>query len=147
SGGSRGDFDSSAAIRSDYQALTWRDEPWNKLLLALYLNFIRQQELASPALTRFRETIVQFYHGQIPSWLSQRYREAAQPTFKYWSGLMTNTRMLFLFVFLIIDRPTWFFWTEITVLNLLLIYLLSRQATMCRSLLKMVERPPSAVAE
>ena len=147
SGGSRGDFDSSAAIRSDYQALTWRDKPWNKLLLALYLNFTRQQELASPALTRFRETMVRFYHGQIPSWLSQRYREAAQPTIKYWSGLMTNTRMLFLFVFLIIDRPTWFFWTEITVLNLLLIYLLSRQATMCRSLLKMVEPPPSAVAE
>ncbi|HXX42206.1 MAG TPA: hypothetical protein VEI58_08065 [Chthoniobacterales bacterium] len=60
---------------------------------------------------------------------------------------MTNTRMLFLFVFLIVDRPTWFFWTEITVLNLLLIYLLNRQAAMCCSLLKMIEQPPSAVAE
>jgi hypothetical protein len=147
SGGSRGDFDSSAAIRANYQVITWRDDPWNKLLLALYLNFTRQQELASSALTRFRETVVQFYHGQIPSWLSQRYREAAQPTFRYWSGLMTNTRMLFLFVFLIIDRPTWFFWTEITLLNFLLIYLLNRQATMCRSLLKVITEAPSAVVE
>jgi CDP-alcohol phosphatidyltransferase-like enzyme len=138
SGGSRGDFDSSAAIRSDYQALSWRCEPWNKLLLALYLNFTLQQELISPALTKFREKVNQLFDGEIPNWLTQRYRGVAQPTFKFWSGLMTNTRMLLLFVFLIIDRPTWFFWTEITALNLLLIYLLYRQATMCRCLLKMV---------
>lgn len=137
SGGSRGDFDSSSSIRSNYKAITWRDEPWNKVLLALYLNFTRQQELASPALTRFREQVAQLFHGQIPNWLRQQYREAAQPAFKFWSGLMTNTRMLFLFVFLVIDRPTWFFWTEITALNLLLMYLLYREANMCRSLLAM----------
>jgi hypothetical protein len=82
--------------------------------------------------------VVQLFHGQIPDWLSERYREAARPAFKFWSGLMTNTRMLFLFVFLIIDRPTWFFWAEITGLNLLLFYLLYRQRAMCRSLLEMV---------
>ena len=136
SGGSRGDFHSSHAIRAEYLGLNWHGDSWNKVLLALYLNFTRQQELISPALARLRENVVQRFHGEIPDWLSQRYRQAAQPAFKFWSGLMTNTRMLLLFIFLIIDRPTWFFWTEITVLNLLLIYLLYRQTTMCRSLLE-----------
>jgi hypothetical protein len=130
SGGSRGDFDSSSALRSD--------KPWSKFLLALYINFTRQQELISPALSRFRETTARMFGGRIPDWLSQRYGGAAQSMFKFWGGLMTNTRMFLLFVFLILDRPTWFFWTEITVLNLLLIYLFYRQSAMCRSLLDVV---------
>src|SRR5437762_3484800 len=46
---SRGDFHSSAALRSEYEALAWRDRPWQKFLLAVYLNYTRQQEMISPA--------------------------------------------------------------------------------------------------
>ena len=46
------DLDSSAALRSDYEELSWRDQPWHKLLLALYLNFTRQQEMLAPRLKR-----------------------------------------------------------------------------------------------
>src|SRR5213596_2415423 len=42
------DLDSSAALRADYQELSWRDQLWHKLLLALYLNFTRQQEMLAP---------------------------------------------------------------------------------------------------
>src|SRR5437763_4781070 len=37
-GGARGDMDSYCRLRSDYQKLTWRQSPWQKLLLALYVN-------------------------------------------------------------------------------------------------------------
>jgi hypothetical protein len=137
---SRGDFDSSAALRSDYEALTWREKPWQKFLLALYGNFTRQQEMASPPLKRFRETVDRLFHEQIPAWLAARYRNAARPGFKFWSVLMTNTRMLLLFGALLLDRTGWFFWIEITMFNLLLIYLLFREQSMCRSLLDMVRQ-------
>src|SRR2546421_11445428 len=39
------DLDSSAALRSDYQELSWRDQRCDKCLRALSLNFTRQQEL------------------------------------------------------------------------------------------------------
>jgi len=137
---SRGDFDSSAALQSDYQTLTWREGPWQKFLLALYLNFARQQEMISPALKRFRETVDSLFCEQIPEWLSAQFWNAAQPAFKFWGVLMTNTRMFLLFAVLLLDRPAWFFWVEISVFNLLLIYLLHRQRNMCRSLLEMVEQ-------
>jgi hypothetical protein len=137
---SRGDFDSSAALRSDYEALTWRENPWPKFLLASYLSFTRQQEMISPPLKRFRENVDRVFRDQIPEWLAAQYRNAARPAFKFWSVLMTNTRMFLLFAALLLDRPGWFFWIEITIFNLLLVYLLFRQERMCRALLKMVRQ-------
>jgi hypothetical protein len=138
---SRGDFDSSAALRSDYQTLTWREGPWQKFLLVLYLNFTRQQEMISPVLKKFRETVDRLFHEQIPEWLTVQYRNAARPVFKFWGVLMTNSRMLLLFTLLLFDRTAWFFWIEITIFNLLLIYLLFREESMCRSLLEVVKQP------
>ncbi len=76
---------------------SWRDEPWNKLLLALYLNFTRQQEMLAPRLKRLRD-IVREFHGEIPVRLRTRYRDFARPMLKGWRLLMTNTRMLVLFL-------------------------------------------------
>ena len=53
-GGLPVDLDSSMILRSSYRKLRWRDQPWPKFLLALYLNFTRQQEMLSPHLTRLR---------------------------------------------------------------------------------------------
>ena len=44
----RKSVDSSCDLRSDYSKLTWRHAPWQKLLLASYLNFTRQQETLAP---------------------------------------------------------------------------------------------------
>lgn len=51
---------------------------------------------------------------------------------------MTNTRMLLLFALLLIDQPIWYFWIELTVFNLLLLYLVLRQENMSQLLLTLV---------
>jgi hypothetical protein len=107
-------------------------------LLALHLNFTRQQEVLSPRLKRLREMADRVFPNQIPDWLKMRYESAARPMFKWWSLLMTNTRMLLLFALLLIDQPIWYFWIELTVFNLLLIYLVLRQENMSQSLLTLV---------
>ena len=131
-------LDSASALRSDYQKLSWRSEPWNKFLLALYLNFTRQQEMLAPHLKKLRDTTSQLFHGEIPSWLRTRYRNLVSPTFKWWSLLMTNTRMLVLFAFLFIGQPIYYFWFEFIPLNLLFVYLIIRQENMSESLLEVV---------
>src|SRR6266568_2380482 len=127
-------LDSASALRSDYQELSWCFKPWNKFLLTLYLNFTRQQEMLAPHLKKLRDTTSQQCHGEIPNWLRTRYRNLASPTFKWWSLLMTNARMLVLFVLLFIGQPIWYFWFELTLLNLLLVYLIVRQENMAESL-------------
>src|SRR6184192_625565 len=129
-------LDSVSGLRSDYGELSWRSKPWNKFLLALYLNFTRQQELLSPHLQRLRGMVGQLFHGEIPSWLRTRYRNLAGPMLKWWGLLMTNTRMLVLFALLFIGQPIYYFWFELIPLNLLFVYLIIRQENMSESLLE-----------
>lgn len=131
------DLDSSAALRSDYQSLSWPDQPWHKLLLALYWNFTRQQEMLSPHLKRLREISIGLFPQEVPEWLRARYQRFARPTFKLWGLLMTNTRMLILFILLFVGQPVWYFWIEVTVFNVLLAYLIYRQESMAQSLLEL----------
>jgi len=137
--GARTVVDSSSGLRSDYRKLTWRHTPWQKLLLESYLNFTRQQEMLAPGLKRLRDVGSQLFHGEIPDWLRTRYRSLARPMVKWWGLLMTNTRMLVLFALLFISQPVYYFWLELIPLNLLFVYLLSRQENMAESLLERLE--------
>ena len=134
-GRARAQLDSTASLRSEFSACKWSLKPWKKLLLALYLNFTRQQEVLAPQLPKLRRAIDQFFPDEIPQWFKARYRAVADPMFKWWGLLMTNTRMLILFVLLLIGQPVWYFWIELTVLNFLLVWLLLRENKMFGSLL------------
>src|SRR6266487_886121 len=143
-GGARAGVDSSSDLRSDYRKLTWRQAPWQKLLLALYLNFTRQQEMLAPRLKMLRDVAGQLFHNKIPDWLRTRYRNLARSMLKWWRLLMTNIRMLVLFALLFISQPVYYFWFELIPLNLLFVYLLFRQEKMAESLLKIAEVPQNS---
>jgi len=144
-GRSGAEADSVFALRSDYQELSWRGAFWDKFLLALYLNFTRQQEMLSPNLKRLREASGRQFRQGIPTWFQLRYRDAAQPMLRWWGLAMTNTRMVLLFLFLLVGQPIWYFWVELTAFNLLVGFLLFRQERMSRALLDFaLPRPASS---
>src|SRR5438067_4061206 len=133
---SRMELDSSSLLRSNFRSLTWHHQPWHKFLLALYLNFTRQQEMLSPTLRKVREAGSQLFGRQIQIWLKSRNKSLAGPALKWWGLLMTNLRMLVLFALLFIGQPIWYFWFELIALNALLVYLIIRQEDMADSLLE-----------
>ena len=139
--GTRAEIDSSSGLRSEYRGWTWRQRPWDKLLLALYLNFTRQQEMLAPQLKKLRETTGELFHEKIPAWLEQGYRNSAGGMFKWWGLLMTNSRMLVLFALLFLGQPIYYFWFELIPLNVLFICLLVRQEKMAESLEHLVMTP------
>jgi CDP-alcohol phosphatidyltransferase len=134
-GRSRTDVDSSVRLRTDYEQLLWRREPWQKFLLRTYLNFTLGQEKLSPSLMRLRTAAWQAFPSAIPGALQADYRAAARPLFKSIGLLMTNSRMLILFLVLILDHPAWYFLAEVTLFNLLLAYALVRQNQLCHRFL------------
>ena len=139
--GVRAAIDSSSELRSDYRRWSWCQRPWDKFVLALYLNFTRQQEMLAPQLKKLGDTASELFHGQIPSWLERRYRDLAGGMFKWWSLLMTNSRMLILFALLLVGQPVYYFWFEFIPLNLLFVYLLMRQEKMAESLEHLIMTP------
>ena len=138
-GGAGGEFDSSVALRLDYGRCSWRRQPWQKFLLRVYLNFTLGQERFSPALMRLRSAAWTAFPSMVPEGLETRYRAAAKPMFRWIGLLMTNTRMLILFVVLFLGRPAWFFVVQVTALNLVLVYVLFKQSQLCRSLLPEIQ--------
>jgi phosphatidylserine synthase len=133
-------LDSSSGVRSEYQKTSWHHRPWEKLLLALYLNFTRQQEMLAPHLKKLRDVAADLFQGQIPAWLRARYRNLAGPMLKWWGLLMTNTRMLVLFALLLIGQPIYFFWFELIPLNLLFVYLILREEAMAESMEEVAQK-------
>ena len=138
--GGRPEIDSSSRLLSEYRKLTWRQSAWDKLLLALYLNFTRQQEILAPHLKKLRDRASELFQGQIPGWLRARYQNLAGPMLKWWRLLMTNTRMLVLFALLLIGWPIYFFWFELIPLNLLFVYLIFREETMAESMQEVAQK-------
>jgi hypothetical protein len=132
------EIDSCSGLRSDYRKLSWRQRAWDKILLLLYMNFTLQQEILAPQLKRLREIVNAVFHGQIPGWLQQQYRDAAGGMLKPWRLLMTNARMLVLFLLLLIGQPVYYFWFELIPLNVLFVYLIVRQEKMAESLEQLV---------
>jgi phosphatidylglycerophosphate synthase len=144
-GRARAELDSSLDLRMEFRSLRWRDQPWQKVLLAFYLNFTSQQEFLAPGLRRFHQVIEGSFSDEIPLWLRDAYRHLARPMLVWWRLLMTNTRMLLLFLLLLIGRPIWYFWLELTLFNFLLVYLLWQQKNALRSLVELVSTPSAAV--
>jgi len=144
-GRARANLDSSAELRSEFQRLRWPNQPWQKVLLAFYLNFTSQQELFAPGLQRLHEVTERAFSEEIPLWLRDEYRELARPFLAWWRLLMTNTRMLLLFLLLLIGRPIWYFWIEVSLFNFLLVYLLGQQGNALRSLVQLVTARRAAV--
>lgn len=143
-GKSKTNFDSTSDLQNDYRELSWRGRFVDKILLAVYTRATRQQEQLLPELARLHERVERDFPQEMPAWLQAHYRTAAQPVMKWCGWLMTNTRMLLLFVFFVLAEPTWFFWTELTLFNCLLAYVIFQQHEISESMLQLIERPPSA---
>ena len=127
-GKARAELDSSDALQTEFDRLRWRDQFGKKFLLRLYWNFTVQQELLSPQLRQLWSATDRAFPKAIPEWLRTQFRASARPMLKWWGLLMTNTRMLLLFVLLFLGQSGWYFVLELTVFNLLLAFLVLAQA-------------------
>jgi len=143
-GKSKANFDSAVSLQKDYRELPGRGRFLDKILLAVYTRATRQQEKLLPKLAQLHERVERDFPQEIPAGLQSRYRTAAQPVMKWCGWLMTNTRMFLLFLFLLIANPTWFFWTELTLFNCLLAYVIFQQRKISKSMLELIERPSPA---
>jgi phosphatidylglycerophosphate synthase len=109
------------AARQDLAAID-RREIVRRLSTRSYINYVRRQETLMPKLRDLRAR----FADSIPEWLRREYREMCHPLLKWQRLLATNSRMFLLFVFLLLGHPYWFFWSEVTLLNALLILLILR---------------------
>jgi CDP-alcohol phosphatidyltransferase-like enzyme len=128
---SRAELDSSAALQTEFDHLRWREQPWKKFLLRLYLNYTRQQEWLAPSLSQMKRI-------GVDKTSATAYRDQARSLIKWLNFLATNPRMILLFALLIVGHPIFYFWIELTLFNIVLVFLLREENAICRRLLPRV---------
>lgn len=137
--GSEGsELDSSASLRRQLReaAVTWRGNFFRRLCMEIYIAYTRSQERFTPQMQALRRALAERWpDGQIPRWFRSDFRRLSLPLMKYTNILTFNWRAIGLFITLFIGEPWLYFIYELTLLNLLWIYMIWRHERICRHLL------------
>lgn len=136
------ELDNSYDLFASYQKLKWRKDFIKKFLMRFYVNYTRQQELVSTNIKQLLLLSKETFGDEIPQWFIDKYKELNQPMLKYYKILVTNPRITFLFIVLILDKLYLYFFFELTVLNAILIFVIIRQNKIIRALVSSIETPP-----
>ena len=127
------ELESAFTLKRQLASLSWKKNFWKKLTLSTYTNYTLQQEATAPAMQRLRRELAKrFPDGKIPSKFREDFRRKSLPLMKYTNILSFNWRTIALFTSLFLTMPWLYFAFELTVLNILLIYMVVRHERICR---------------
>ena len=130
----------SRLMRANYERLSWSRNFGKKLALRIYLTYTREQEFMSANFARLKGKIFNSSQNEITQDIRSQYLAKSRPQVKHCNILTTNTRAIALFIFLLLKIPQMFFLFEISILNLVLIYVLITQNKISADLLGQLEK-------
>lgn len=127
------ELETAFTLKRQLASLSWKKNFWKKLTLSTYTNYTLQQEATAAAMQRLRRELAKrFPDGKIPSKFREDFRRKSLPLMKYTNILSFNWRTIALFTSLFLTMPWLYFAFELTVLNILLIYMVVRHERICR---------------
>jgi hypothetical protein len=126
------EVDRAVNVGHDFKKLSWSKDTVKKIMMAFYLNYTTQQEKLSPRLQRFMNLARERFGDSAPQWLRDEFRGKSKPLMKYTNMLTFNTRTIALFASLFLHLPYLYFVFELSVLNIMLIYMIWRQENISR---------------
>jgi len=121
------ELDNSKDLQEEYDRLTWSQHAWTKFVSRGYLGYTKMQERFSPNLQKLLAVIRHDFKGGLPAKLVHDFRQMNKPLMKYTNIVQFNTRVIFLFLWLVIDYAWIYFFFDLFVLNPILIYMCKRQ--------------------
>jgi uncharacterized membrane protein len=119
--------DNTRDLDEELKTLSWSENFGAKLVLTFYRNYTWQQEKMTPKLQEFMGVVRGRFKDQLPQWLIDEFRAMNKPLMKYTNILTFNTRAIFLFFSIIINKVWLYFVFDLVVLNAILIYMIVQQ--------------------
>lgn len=127
------ELDTCDELRARNRALPWKGNFFTKITLFIYSNYTANQEVFSRSMQNLRaELHRRFPDGHIPESFRNDFRAASLPLMKYTNILSFNWRTIALFTALFLRMPWLYFAFELTVLNILLLYMVRRHEAICQ---------------
>ncbi|MDD4514375.1 CDP-alcohol phosphatidyltransferase family protein [Massilibacteroides sp.] len=132
-GESGSELSRSDKLEADFKKLSWKKDFIYKLFGFFYLNYTKGQEQSSPKFQKMMETLHSVYIDNVPEEFRQAFRKKSLPLMKYTNMLSFNTRVIALFVSIFIGMPWLYFVFELTVLNIMLVYMITTHEHFCEN--------------
>lgn len=126
------ELENSFHLKRKLAALSWKKDFWQKLTMTFYTNYTVTQEKETPAMQTFRQKLAERYPGEVPETLREEFRAASRPLMKYTNILSFNVRSWALIASILMKMPWLYFVFEITVMNVILLYMRHRHEALCR---------------
>ena len=130
------EWDNSADLRKKYTSISWKEKPLVKFFEKIYLSYTEGQEKWTPRLQEMRKMINDKYEGNIPDEFRKDFLKKTFPLLKYTNMLSFNLRSIVLFISVLSNIPWVYFVFEITVLNIMLIYMVWKHEKICKEYVK-----------
>ena len=125
------EWDNSGDLRKRYAAISWKKKPLVKLFEKIYLIYTKEQERLTPHLQKMRKMINDKYGGEVPEQFRKDFLKKTFPLLKYTNMLSFNLRAIVLFI-CVLSNFAWVYPVfEITVLNIMYIYMVSKHEKIC----------------
>ncbi len=129
------ELDTCDELRSRWRSMPWRNNFAAKITLWFYANYTANQEITTPAMKRLRKELQSRYGKKMPPHdFRAEFRRLSLPLMKYTNILSFNWRSIALFISILAGQPWLYFAFELVVLNILLIYMVMKHESICRSL-------------
>lgn len=136
------ELDSTSELKEKYASLSWGKNFWSKLVMTFYLNYTVGQEKRTPRMQELRASLRARFSGEIPQKFRDEFRALSLPLMKYTNILSFNTRTIALFVAILVLRMPWLYFAfELTVLNIILVYMMVRHERICRTMNQRLQDP------
>ena len=129
------ELDDAQVLWKKFHAMSWSKDFFSKLVMGFYANYTRTQERCTPQMQKLRRALREKYHSHIPKEFADRFRQLSRPLMKYTNILSFNVRSWALFISILVFRMPWIYFAfEVTVMNVLLLYMVCRHERVCRRL-------------
>lgn len=140
-GKSGSELDSFVKLRAEMKQLSWKKDLVWMVFLYFYGNYTKSQESMTPKFQHLRAALLRKYGNEpVPTTLAQKFRKGSLPLMKYTNILTFNTRAIVLYIVLLIKEPWLYFVFEITVMNILFLYMRSKHEALCQQIEKEIEQ-------
>ena len=129
------ELDASESVAEEFRSISFKTEPLRKVFIWFYWRYTILQETCNPQMTRLRARLREQQGESLSPELSNRMRWATLPLMKWTNVLTYNWRAITLFVSILVQRPWLYLICELSVFNIILLYMLIRHERICKTII------------
>lgn len=135
----KSEIERSEEIKERYNKLSWKKDFGKKFLDRFYINYTKEQEAFAKKNLKLLDLTGEKFGKELPEWLSSKYRELHKPLIKWYNILTTNFRMMILFIAVLSGELLIYFYFELTLLNILLVYVIIKKENNAKILIDKIK--------